>query len=145
MRRFISVLTEGLVKPLNPASIILLGLFTVLWGTWIILPFWNVFATAPMFHALLEIAPEWAWGLNAITCGALTTYGVHSRRYKPLASGIAVATWHWSIIALFCFLGDWQNAGGLVYLFLGVCAALTRLNLKLSRKSDTPIEKMFID
>lgn len=127
-------LAHALLLPINPAAVIILGIYTVIWGIWVANPFWTVFTQAPLYSALAAFAPEPFWGCLAIACGCVTTWGAIKRYYRPLIYGATVACWHWSMIAVFYFMGDWHNTGGITALVLAVYAAFIYLNIRVNHK-----------
>jgi hypothetical protein len=129
-------LAKALLLPINPAAVVLLGIYTVLWGLWVANPFWDVFSTAPLFSVLSTTAPEVFWGCLAIFCGCITIYGAYKRRYRPLIYGAATAGWHWMMIAVFYFAGDWQNTGGITALIFCVYAGFVYLNIRVNHRKD---------
>lgn len=104
----------------------------MLWGLWVSNPFWSVFGSAQLFSALGLVAPEVFWGCLAIFCGVITTYGALRRSYASLLLGSSIAWAHWLMIAIFYFIGDWQNTGGITALSIAVYASFIYLNLKVS-------------
>jgi hypothetical protein len=123
---------DALLKPINPAAIIFLGIFTVVWGLWVVSPFWTVFDNAQLFSALGLVAPEVFWGCLALLCGSITIWGAWKRSYRSLTSGSATAFFHWLMIAIFYFIGDWQNTGGIVSLCFAIYAAFVWLNIRVN-------------
>jgi hypothetical protein len=65
-----------MLKPINTAAIIILGAYTILWGLWVANPFWTVFDQAPIYNWMMQVMPEWIWGVVAILVGLLMVYGV---------------------------------------------------------------------
>lgn len=135
VKRAFETLGEQLLKPINKSAIILLGIYTVVWGVWVVSPFWDVFTTAPLYSAMLGVIPaEWFWGITAIICGLVTVRGAVTRSYRALLAGAGVVGWHWFIISILYFIGDWHNTGGITALFLALYAAFIYLNLKVNHK-----------
>lgn len=130
---------EALLLPLNPALVVLLGIYTMLWGFWVANPWWTVFDKAPLYSALaaaapFAIPPELFWGTIAMVCGSVTVYGAVKRHYKPLIRGAVVIGWHWFMIAIFYFLGDPANTGGITALLMSVYGAFVWVNLRVNFK-----------
>lgn len=128
---------KSLLSPINPAAIIILGVYTVVWGLWLISPWWSVFSTAPVYSALYHWAPEWAWGANAVFCGSITAWGALTRRDNSLLTGSFVAFIHWFLIALFYFAGDWMNTAGITALTLAIYAGFIHVNIKVNKGKPT--------
>lgn len=129
-------LAKALLLPINPAAVILLGIYTVVWGLWVANPFWNVFERADLYMSLANIAPEYLWGLLAIACGTLTIYGAVKRNYGPLVRGAASSGWHWFMISIFYFAADPLSTGGITALIFAVYAAFIYLNIRVNFKND---------
>lgn len=128
-------LVAALLKPINTTAIIVLGLYTVLWGLWLAAPWWDVFSRAPLYSHLAHTLPETIWGLIAISCGLVTVYGALHPSYKALSIGSTVAFFHWFIISIFYFWGDWQNTGGITALTFSTYALFIHLNVKVNYKN----------
>lgn len=127
-------IAKALLLPINPAAIIILGVYTIVWGLWLINPFWTVFTQAALYSDLARLAPEAFWGALAIACGSATTYGAVTRTYRPLIFGAVVAGWHWFMISVLYFMGDWHNTGGITALAFAIYAAFVYLNIRTNYK-----------
>ena len=127
-------LAQALLLPINPAMIVLLGIYTVVWGFWIANPFWTVFTQAPLYSAMAGFAPEWVWGGVAIFAGTVVIIGAVKRSYRALITGAAVAFIHWFLIALMYFAGDPLNTGGITSLVIALYAAVVYLNIRVNFK-----------
>lgn len=129
-------MARALLRPINPATVVLLGGYTVVWGLWIASPFWDVFGRAELYGILALVAPEWFWGVLAIVCGAATCIGAIKRSYRPLVTGAVVSGWHWMMISILYFLGDPLSTGGITALTLAIYSAYLYLNIRLNFKDD---------
>jgi hypothetical protein len=128
--------TGALLKPINPTAIILLGIYTVVWGFWLANPWWDAFSRAALYSVLARSPiAEWGWGCIAIFCGSITCWGAYRRSYHPLLIGSAVAGWHWLMISIFYIKGDWQNTGGITALTFAIYAAFIYLNIKVNHNN----------
>lgn len=126
---------EALLKPVNTAAIVILGLYTITWGLWVANPFWSVFPGTQLFSALGLLAPEVFWGTLAVVCGLITVRGAYRRSYRALVIGALTAGAHWSMIAFFYFLGDWTNTGGITSLTFAIYAAFIYLNIRVNHRN----------
>ena len=129
-------LAKALLLPINPALVVLLGIYTVVWGLWIANPFWHTFSSAPLYSQMAVIAPEWAWGLFAIFCGSVTAYGAVKRQFRSLTRGSATAFIHWILVCILYFMGDFTNTGGITALIIAVYAAVVYLNIRVNFKEN---------
>jgi hypothetical protein len=123
-----------MLKPVNTAAIIILGVYTTLWGFWMANPLWQVFTRAPLYAKMAAIAPEWFWGSLALAVGVFMIYGVIRHKYLPLASGALVGYFHWLIISVLYFLGDWRNTGGITAGVISVYCGFIWLNIRKNRE-----------
>ena len=126
-------IADSLLKPINPSVIIILGVYTILWGLWIVSPYWTVFTQAPLFGAMDSIAPEYVWGLIAVAAGCVISHGALKPRYRNIQWGSFVAFFHWFIIAILYFAGDWQNTGGITALAFALYSGLVWVNIKVNK------------
>lgn len=81
------------------------------------------------------------WGLIAVACGLVTIRGAVKRSYRALTVGAGIAGWHWLMISIFYFLGDWQNTGGITSLIFAIYAAFIYLNIKVNCHKSKEIPK----
>lgn len=137
-------LAGALLKPINPAASIILGVYTILWGLWVACPFWSVFARAPLYSVMASLFPEWVWGLFAIFCGSLMVYGATKRSFGALTRGSGFVGIHWFLIGLCYFLGDWQSTGGITAIMLSVYAGFVYLNIRVNFKETHKLPIDFI-
>jgi len=129
-------LAQALLLPINPAAVIILGIYTVVWGFWVANPVWEVFSHAILYSKMAAFMPEWVWGLVAIVMGSITIYGAVKRNYAALVRGAATSGFYWLIVCVFYFAGDWASTGGITSLVFAVYAAFIYLNIRVNFKDD---------
>jgi len=135
-------LAEAMLRPINPAAIILLGVFTLIWGLWVGNPFWEVFPTAKMF-SFMSLAPEAVWGVMALSAGTIISHGAITRKPGALILGAQTGGFFWLLVSLMYFVGDWMNTGGIMTLLLSVYSMFIYLNLKVNIKHVERKEDLF--
>lgn len=123
----------SILKPINPSLILILGVYTVVWGMWIINPAWDVFASAALYSQMAHIANEYVWGGIAIGAGCIISFGAIRSSYVSIQTGAIAAFLHWFTISILYFAGDWMNTGGITALMLAVYSAIVWLNMKVNR------------
>lgn len=128
-------IAQGLLRPINPYGTILIGLLTLFWGLWIVSPFWAVFTRADVYSKI-DYFPELAWGSWSSACGFLICFSLWKGSFKWLARCLAFAGWHWTMVAIFLWWGDWQNTAGLTYTFIFIYCAYSYLNVKVNFRYD---------
>lgn len=134
MQRFAQMLME----PINSVLIIILGAYTLVWGLWVINPFWDVFTHAALYSEMAKY-PEWAWGAFATASGLGILMGINKGSNKSLRLGAGIAYFHWLIISIMYFKGDWQNTGGITALAFSVYAFVVFVRLR--KNPDIYIER----
>jgi hypothetical protein len=132
MRERLEVLAKGLLAPVNPYFTALLGVFTFLWGLFVLCPTWDVFFRAGVYSKALGIAPEWAWGAWATVCGACILIAVYRGPIRLFTASLGFAIWHWATVAGMLWWGDWQNTAGLTYSLIGCYAIIMYLNIRVN-------------
>lgn len=129
MSRFVPRLIDALLKPINPAATILLGIYTILWGVWIGNPWWSVFDHSRVFSQMDHQAPEWFYGAIAIVVGVLICRGAIAPSYRSLTLGAVAGFVFWTIISGFYFAGDWQSTASLVAAYLALSSGFVYVNV----------------
>lgn len=125
-------LAVQLLRPINPAIIVVLGFYTIIWGLWILCPFWTVFDHAPLYATMAGIGSEYVWGGLAVIAGCFVTRGAFHPSRRNLQIGAFVGSIHWFIIALLYFLGDWASTGGISALAFAIYSGLVWVNIKVN-------------
>lgn len=137
MKRKRYSLTEGMLVPANTSAIILLGMYTVAWGLWLISPAWHTFGSAKLYSRMAMVAPEEVWGLVAVTSGLIIIYGVIRHSYHSLIAGSAVGAWFWMTVSVFYYIGDWHNTGGLTSMALSLYSGFIYVNTRVNKEHVT--------
>ena len=132
MSRLDKVIRE-FMQPLNTTLILILGIYTIVWGLWLISPFWTVFSQAPVYCVMAQIGEEWMWGTVAVVTGGFTIRGALKPNFTNLHLGSFLAALHWLLIAFVYLLGDWTSTGGITSLCFFVYAAVFWINVKANR------------
>jgi hypothetical protein len=136
-RDFLNSLARELLHPVSKGTTILLSFYTILWGLWVVNPWWEVFSSADLYKGMREVAPEWVWGLFAVVCGmASLVTSVDNRYPRTLFTVSAITGWHWLIVSIMYFYGDWRNTGGITGGFLAFLCGFLYLRVKANRGFD---------
>ena len=121
-------------KPINTAAISILGVFSLLWGFWVAVPWWDVFNQAEIFEFMTVLMPEWLWGVIAMAVGITMLWGVARNSWKSLITGALTGFYFWLFAAINFFIGDWQNTGGITLLMVAVYCGYIALNLRINKE-----------
>lgn len=131
--RVATTILGKLGHPINTSAVMIMAVYTFVWGLWVVNPFWDVFRTAPTYSALMQVLPEVVWGIFATTVGLVMIYGVIRSSFKSLTTGAFAGALHWMIICGGYFAGDWQNTAGITTLMITIYCSFVYLNLKVNR------------
>jgi len=126
-------LAERLLEPLNPSLIVIFGVYTVVWGLWILCPFWDVFVAAPLYATMAGIGSEYIWGTIATACGLIICRGALKPSYRNIQLGALVGFFHWLVIATLYFMGDWTSTGGITSATFALYSAIVWVNIKVNK------------
>lgn len=127
-------IASGLMRPVNTTLILVLGVYTVTWGLWLISPWWTVLTQAALYSQMAHLAAEWVWGLFAVGTGILTVRGALKPSYDNLHLGAFVSAMFWLVISLMYFIGDWTNTGGITALTFFTYSAVVWVNVKANKQ-----------
>jgi hypothetical protein len=126
-------LANRLSKPINTAAIVIMGVYTMLWGLWIGNPFWKVFPESPQYRWMAEVMPEMAWGIIAFVVGAIMCYGVIRDSFHSLSIGSFIGASYWGLIATGYYIGDWRDTAGLTKTMTCLYCCFIFLNIRMNR------------
>lgn len=121
----------NLLKPINVDASIIMGVFTSMWGAWLLLPVQS-FDSADLYSKMERFAPEWAWGSWALICGLLITWTLMKKSYKALSQAMLFGLWHWATVSGMMWWGDWKNTGGLTYTFIAIYVWFIYINVHIN-------------
>jgi hypothetical protein len=124
---------KRLSQPINTAAIVIMGIYTFVWGLWVGNPFWSTFAESKQFDWLGQVAPEWIWGFTAGVVGVVMCYGVVRNSFHSLSFGSFIGSIYWGIIATGYYIGDWRDTAGLTKTMICLYCAFIFLNIRMNR------------
>lgn len=133
MRTALSRLAAQLIQPLRPLAIIVLGVYTLVWGIWVIEPAWNAIGHGQVFKVMSSLFPEYVWGTLGILIGIVLLFGLIIKSYQVLVVGSTLSGWFWGLITLLLFFGDWHSVLGWTALVFAIHASFIYLNIKINR------------
>lgn len=124
---------KRLSKPINTAAIVIMGVYTILWGIWVGNPFWSTFDEGKQFDWLAKVMPEWGWGGVATAVGIVMVYGVLRNSFHSLSTGSMIGSIYWGLIATGYYIGDWRDTAGLTKTMICLYCAFIFLNIRMNR------------
>lgn len=128
-------LAKRLSQPINTAAIVIMGVYTTLWGIWVGNPFWSTFDESKQYRWLQEVVHgrEWIWGAMAAAVGIVMIYGVLRNSFKSLSTGSLLGSVFWGVIATGYYIGDWRDTAGLTKTMICLYCAFIWLNIRMNR------------
>lgn len=122
-------------KPINTAAVLILSMYTFVWGLWIASPFWQVFTSADLYGYLALYTSEPTLGYIAIIVAFVMAWGVLRHSFTALTFGAFTGFIFWLIIAIAYFSGDWHNTGGITALTFSIYSAFIYINIRVNREN----------
>jgi hypothetical protein len=77
-----------------------LGIISLVWGLWVLSPWWNAFDGQVAFAVMQQIAPEWVWGCVMTIVGVLKVATILSEQPKAKQYVFLVSLFVWSCVAI---------------------------------------------
>lgn len=71
----------------------------ILWGLWLVNPYWDTFATTSLYVPMQHIAPEIVWGSIAIIAGGLVLVMLLQGHQLRLMLAMGILSFVWTFIA----------------------------------------------
>lgn len=114
-----------MLSPINTAAVSILGIFNMLLGVWISLPF-DAFSTG---------YPEFFYGLALFIVGLSIVYGSAKEIYKILAIGTRFSYYLWFLTMLASLYIDWHDPYWIVSLMIACYGLFVATNIKVNRNN----------
>lgn len=127
-------LRQTLLRPINPAVIVVLGIYTMIWGVWIMSPWWSVFPHSPVYSLMAHYGTEYLWGSIAIAAGSIITRGALKPVYWNIELGSWVSFFFWLAIAILYVCSDWHTTAWLSAACFSIYSGIIWLNIRVNRK-----------
>lgn len=130
-------LAKTLLKPINPAFTVVLGGYTLMWGLWLIAPWFSTFASSPIFSVMASLAHESVWGGIAVAAGFIIIRGAIKPVYWNIEIGALVSFFFWLIICILYLYGEWHSTAGLSAAAFAIYSCLIWVNVRVNRRHFT--------
>lgn len=85
---------------------VILGAYTFMWGLWLFMPNWDVFAASSVFDVMNNFMSETWWGLNAMLAGAILALGSSPR---ALIWGSIAGVYNWGVVGTLYWIAEWRS------------------------------------
>jgi len=114
-----------MLSPINTAGISILGLFNLLMGIWIILPFDSISGSLPEIY----------YGIILIGAGISILIGSVKEHYMTLAVGTRLSYYLWFLTMLMSIFDNWHNSYWIVCLMIACYGLFVAANIKVNRNN----------
>lgn len=117
-----------LLEPVNTSVISILGLFNVLLGIWVLLPFDSLIQTS-------TLVPEFVLGIITLIIGVLIVWGSFRENMNILKWGTGAGFIEWiGLMGVVIYL-NWKSTGWIVALMVSAYCGFVHLNIQVNRKN----------
>lgn len=116
-----------MLSPINTMAVSILGIFNVLLGIWISLP----------FDSLLFVNnfPEWIIASMMLIIGYFIVSGSLRQTYRDLWLGTQMSFYFWFLSIGGLLYAQWQNPIWIVALMISMYSAFVAVNIKVNREN----------
>lgn len=123
-------IAERLLQPINTSVISILGMFSVLLGFWLILPFDSLST-----ELIGSNSYEWMIGLGMGLPGMTIVFGALTDRMPALTLGTGAGFYVWFGLMVLTLIMNWQSGWWIVALMIAVYCGFVHLNLRVNRNN----------
>jgi len=107
------------------------GCVAVMWGMWLMNPWADPFATAPVYRSMAALAPSWTWGLIVSMIGVSQLRSLWTGGYEWQRGAFFAACVAWLFVGLCMLASSPSNTGAPVYVSLSLLQAAIYWRLKV--------------
>lgn len=121
-----------MLSPINTYAVGILGVFNILMGLWICLPFESL--------AFMHSFPEWIVASIMMIIGYFITSGSIMEAYRTLVMGTQMSFYFWFLSVGGLLYAQWQNPAWIVALMIAMYSLFVAVNIKVN-KENLPFKK----
>lgn len=121
-----------MLSPINTYAVGILGVFNILMGLWICLPFDSL--------SFMHSFPEWIVASIMMIIGYFITSGSVMEAYRTLIMGTQMSFYFWFLSVGGLLYAQWQNPAWIVALMIAMYSLFVAVNIKVN-KENLPFKK----
>lgn len=111
------------------------GLFLLLWGAWIALPYWSVFNTTPTFSAMAGLpVHENVQGFIIMCVGLSVLWGIFTGNKRLRKASIFWSVLIWAFISAMFINANYQSTATITYPMLALSGAWAYWRITVTRE-----------
>ena len=123
-----------MLSPINTMAVSILGMFNILLGIWISLPFDSIL--------FVNNFPEWIISSMMLIIGYFIVSGSLRQIYRTLLVGTQLSFYFWFLSIGGLLYAQWQNPMWIVALMIAMYSAFVSVNIKVNR-DNLPFKKQY--
>lgn len=116
-----------MLSPINTMAVSILGLFNILMGIWISLPFDSLTFT--------NSVPEWLISAILLIIGSFIVSGSLREVYKTLLTGTQLSFYFWFFSVAGLLYAQWESPIWIVALMISMYSLFVSVNIKVNREN----------
>lgn len=116
-----------MLRPINTAGVSILGIFNILLGIWISLPFDSLMFTSSV--------PEWIVAAIMMIIGYFILSGSVRDMYRTMLIGTHLSFYFWFLSVGILLFVQWQSPMWIVALMISIYSLFVAVNIKVNREN----------
>lgn len=77
-----------------------MAFLSLVWGLWLISPYWDTFSATSAFTIMAQLAPEWLWGSTMTAVGIFKMYTILAENHRAKHYAFLAALFVWACVAI---------------------------------------------
>ena len=137
MKKIRNAMGRHLNYPINPFMISSIGLFSIVWSLWILIPK-NNSATLITYKVFTMYGINYLMFICAFLIGLwLFLTPLFAKSIDSMTRPLTAMGIFWLAIGIFVAVGDWTTNTWLIYVFLTIYCLLSAANFRVNRDSSS--------
>lgn len=100
------------------------ALFNLLWGFWLISPWWNAFSSSTAFTLMSNIADRYVWGAFVGIVGLFQMVSLFTDKLKVRAWASLLSVFILILLSVIFAFGNFRSTATINYAVIAICAWL---------------------
>jgi hypothetical protein len=110
-----------------------LSITAIVWGLWLLNPYWAAFSSTPTFAIMQQIAPEDVWGILVLLLGCFLLYGIARLARPAMRWSTLGLCLFWLIVTVSIGFSNFKGTGWVAYAGYTWLNALAYLRLSSAK------------
>ena len=110
------------------------ALYALVWGLWLLSPFWNAFPSSGVFSEMQALAPQWVWGASVTSIALFQMLVLLTNNVSLRLVSSFITMFLFISLSILAAFGNYQSTAAPTYFVMGVCAWLAYTELLVDKK-----------